>query len=58
MTVRATPKKRRVNDPEALRGRLLDVAAELFQGRGYNATTMHDIVRAARTTGERPPGRP
>jgi TetR/AcrR family transcriptional regulator, transcriptional repressor for nem operon len=51
MRARATPKNRRVNDPEALRGRLLDVAAESFQARGYNATTMHDIVRAARSTG-------
>jgi AcrR family transcriptional regulator len=51
MRARATSRNRRVNDPEALRGRLLDVAAESFQARGYNATTMHDIVRAARTTG-------
>jgi AcrR family transcriptional regulator len=51
MSTRATPRKRRVNDPDALRGRLLDVAAESFQARGYNATTMHDIVHAARTTG-------
>lgn len=51
MRARATSRNRSVNDPEALRGRLLDVAAESFQARGYNATTMHDIVRAARTTG-------
>jgi AcrR family transcriptional regulator len=51
MKTRATSRNRRVNDPEALRRRVLDVAAESFQARGYNATTMHDIVRAAQTTG-------
>jgi AcrR family transcriptional regulator len=51
MSVRNTRKGGRVNDPEALRARLLDVAAASFQTRGYHATSMHDIVRAARTTG-------
>jgi len=51
MPVQNTSKKRRINDPEALRGRILDVAAESFQVRGYNASSMHDIVRSARATG-------
>ncbi len=51
MSTRNTPRKRRVNDPEALRARILDVAADAFQSRGYNGTSMHDIVRAARATG-------
>jgi AcrR family transcriptional regulator len=51
MSTRNTPRKRRVNDPAALRGRILDVAADAFQSRGYNGTSMHDIVRDARATG-------
>src|SRR5947207_4482866 len=51
MNVRTTRRKARTNDPEALRRRLLDVAADAFQSRGYNATSMHDIVRAAGATG-------
>jgi AcrR family transcriptional regulator len=51
MNSRNTRRKRRVNDPEALRGRILDAAAHAFQSRGYNATSMHDIVRAANATG-------
>jgi len=31
--------------------RLLDAAASAFQSRGYNATTMHDVVAAAGATG-------
>lgn len=36
----------RRNDPEALRSRLLDTAAELFQEHGYNATGVRDIMAA------------
>jgi AcrR family transcriptional regulator len=43
--------KRRTNAPDVLRGRILDAAAQAFQSRGYNATSMHEIMRAARTTG-------
>jgi AcrR family transcriptional regulator len=43
--------KRRSNDPEAMRRRLLDVAAAAFQARGYNATSIHDIMREAGVTG-------
>lgn len=34
-----------------MRGRILDAAAGAFQSRGYNATSMHDIVRSAGATG-------
>lgn len=51
MNSRATRRMPRTNDPEALRGRILDVAADAFQSRGYHATSMHDIVRAASATG-------
>jgi len=51
MSNRTTRRKARTNDPEALRGRLLDAAADAFQSRGFNATSMHDIVRAAGATG-------
>jgi AcrR family transcriptional regulator len=42
---------RRSNDPEAMRRRLLDVAAAAFQTRGYHATSTHDIMREAGVTG-------
>ena len=51
MATRRSSKSRRVNDPQGLRGRLLDAAASAFQSRGYNATTMHDVVAAAGATG-------
>ncbi|HEV8499423.1 MAG TPA: TetR/AcrR family transcriptional regulator [Gemmatimonadaceae bacterium] len=51
MSARTTRRKARTNDPEALRGRVLDAAADAFQSRGFNATSMHDIVRAAGATG-------
>jgi AcrR family transcriptional regulator len=38
---------RRRNDPEGLRGRVLDAAFDLFQARGYNGTSMQDIWAAA-----------
>jgi AcrR family transcriptional regulator len=40
----------RKNEPEAMRRRVLDVAAELFHSRGYHPTSMHDITREARVT--------
>lgn len=40
------PDRTRRNDPEGLRSRLLDTAANLFQERGYNATGMRDIMSA------------
>jgi len=42
---------RGVNDPAGLRARILDAAAERFQSRGYNATSMQDIILAAAATG-------
>lgn len=36
----------RRNDPEGVRSRLLDTAADLFQEQGYNATGMRDIMAA------------
>jgi AcrR family transcriptional regulator len=52
----ATKKKRagsaptRKNDPEGVRTRFLDVAAELFQSRGYSATGMQAIFEEAGVT--------
>lgn len=46
-----SPRRRRVNDPERLRGRLLDAAAGAFHSRGYSATSMHEVMQAAGATG-------
>lgn len=46
-----TAVRTRTNNPQAMRGRVLDAAAELFQARGYHATAMHEIARAAGVTG-------
>jgi AcrR family transcriptional regulator len=51
MIVRTTRTTRRVNAPDALRAKILDAAAHAFQSSGYTATSMHDIMRAARVTG-------
>jgi AcrR family transcriptional regulator len=48
---RPAPRKKRIRDPEAMRRRLLDVAAERFQSHGYHSTSMHDIRRIAGATG-------
>lgn len=37
--------RRRRNDPEGLRARILDQAARLFQERGYHSTSMHDLMQ-------------
>ncbi|MGZ2411660.1 TetR/AcrR family transcriptional regulator, transcriptional repressor for nem operon [Sphingomonas sp. F9_3S_D5_B_2] len=37
----------RKNDPAAVRNRILDAAAELFQNRGYSETSIDAIMRAA-----------
>jgi AcrR family transcriptional regulator len=44
-------KPKRAYAPEVTRGRILDVAADQFQKRGYNATSMHDIMRQAEVPG-------
>lgn len=36
--------RRRHNDPQGLRARILDEAARLFQERGYHSTSMHDLM--------------
>jgi AcrR family transcriptional regulator len=43
--------RRRSNDPEALRRRVLDVASAAFQSSGYHSTSTHDIMREAGVTG-------
>ena len=43
--------RRRRNDPAGLRRRILDAAFELFQARGYNATSVHEIAASAGVTG-------
>ena len=43
--------KIRTNDPQGLRGRVLDAAASAFQAGGYTGTSIHDIVRRAGVTG-------
>src|SRR5450755_907676 len=43
--------RKRVRDPEAMRRRLLDVAAEAFQSHGYHSTSMHDVMQVAGATG-------
>ncbi|MGK9235695.1 TetR/AcrR family transcriptional regulator [Inquilinus limosus] len=43
--------RKRSYDPEGMRRRLLDVAAEAFQSRGFQATGMHELMREAGVTG-------
>src|SRR5512145_1980438 len=43
-----TPRR---NDPQGLRGRVLDVASKLFQTRGYHATSMQDLMTETGVTG-------
>ena len=40
----------RKNDPEGVRSRILDAAAELFQDRGYSASVMQTIFEKADVT--------
>jgi AcrR family transcriptional regulator len=51
MRKKPAPGRIRVNDPEAMRRRVLDAAAEAFQARGYHSTSTHDLMRAAGVTG-------
>lgn len=39
--------RRRTNDPVGTRTRVIDVAAAAFQSRGYNATSVLDILKAS-----------
>jgi AcrR family transcriptional regulator len=51
MAVSGPAQPRRTNDPQGLRNRVLDAAAELFQARGYHGATMHEVAAAAGVTG-------
>jgi len=51
MPKKPAPGRTRLNDPEAMRRRVLDAAAEAFQSSGYHSTSTHDIMRAAGVTG-------
>ena len=46
-----TARKKRTNDPEGMRRRVLDVAEESFQARGYHASSLGDLMAAAGVTG-------
>src|SRR6478752_3375913 len=47
----ARERPRRKNDPAGMRSRILGAAYELFQLRGYNATSVQDVAAAAGVTG-------
>ncbi|PZV33457.1 TetR family transcriptional regulator [Mesorhizobium kowhaii] len=47
---RLRPRKR-INDPEGMRNKVLDVAEESFQGRGYHASSLGDLMAAAGVSG-------
>ncbi|RWB52026.1 MAG: TetR/AcrR family transcriptional regulator [Mesorhizobium sp.] len=44
-------RKKRTNDPAGMRRRVLDVAEESFQARGYHASSLGDLMAAAGVTG-------
>ncbi|UCI24530.1 TetR/AcrR family transcriptional regulator [Mesorhizobium sp. B2-8-5] len=44
-------RKKRTNDPEGMRRRVLDVAEDSFQARGYHASSLGDLMAAAGVTG-------
>lgn len=49
--MKAMPIRTRQNDPDGLRSRLLDAAADLFQKRGYQATSIKDVMEATGVSG-------
>jgi AcrR family transcriptional regulator len=51
MAKQPKPGRHRVNDPEGLRRRVLDAAAQLFQARGYANASLHEVGQAAGVTG-------
>ncbi|HEV7372837.1 TetR/AcrR family transcriptional regulator [Arenibaculum sp.] len=51
MAERAARERRRANDPEGMRRRLLDAAAAAFQSRGYHSTSTQEVMREAGVTG-------
>jgi TetR/AcrR family transcriptional repressor of nem operon len=44
-------RRKRTNDPEGLRQKILDVAEAAFQEKGYHATSLGDLMTAAGVTG-------
>lgn len=51
MKKKSHSRRKRQYDPVATRGRILDVASDEFQKRGYHATSMHDLMRLADVPG-------
>lgn len=51
MTEAPSLPRKRTNDPEGMRQRILDVAELAFQERGYHATSLGDLMHAAGVTG-------
>ena len=51
MTKRRASSRRRTNDPEGLRRRLIDAAYASFTTRGYHVTSMHDLKHECGVTG-------
>jgi TetR/AcrR family transcriptional regulator, transcriptional repressor for nem operon len=51
MTSRRNRQPVRRNDPEGLRRKVLDAAFSMFQARGYNGTSMQDLMKAIEVTG-------
>jgi len=52
--ISARPERRprkRINDPQGMRKRVLDVAEGAFQVRGYHASSLGDLMTAAGVTG-------
>jgi TetR/AcrR family transcriptional repressor of nem operon len=45
------PNRTRRNDPDGMRNHVLDVAADLFQARGYHATSINDLLQKAGLSG-------
>src|SRR4051794_41932940 len=43
--------KKRTNDPEGMRNKVLDVAEVAFQARGYHASSLGDLMAAAGVSG-------
>ncbi|TIW80088.1 MAG: TetR/AcrR family transcriptional regulator, partial [Mesorhizobium sp.] len=35
---------KRINDPEGMRRKMLDVAEDAFQARGYHASSLGDLM--------------
>jgi AcrR family transcriptional regulator len=51
MATRRNRQPTRRNDPEGMRRKVLDAAFGMFQTRGYNGTSMQDLMQAVEVTG-------